>query len=190
MPWQPWHWAILFSSVTWLLSAAYAATGTKPAKSAAIASLETDMGAMKLLLEFGSPELYRRVLLEERFPRARRRQVEPLSQQDADLCQLARDLLGLDVLGDGLQPQARADAMDGFHQRVVQVAFGDAFHEEAVHLDAIDRKVLEVVERRKPAAEVIEQEASAHRAQALDERARAFDVGDRGRFRDLKRDGL
>src|SRR5690242_10774693 len=98
MPWHPWHWAILFSMGVWLPSAAIA----EPAKDkrTAIAIREGDMGAGVVLLEFGRPELYLSVLLEERFPGARRRKMEALPQQDADLDELAGDFLALDVLRD------------------------------------------------------------------------------------------
>src|SRR6478672_1221483 len=185
MPWQPWHWAMRFWRVVWLLSAACALPA---ARSATARILERGMETRPVVGRIGSRELYLSVLLEERLPRARRRQVEALPQQDADLHQLPRDLLGLHVLGDGLQPEAGADAVDRLHQRIVQVALGHALHEETVDLDAVHGEVLEVVERRQPAAEIVQQEAHAHGAQALDQRARALHVGDGGGLGDLEAD--
>src|SRR5688572_27828038 len=63
-------------------------------------------------------------LLEEGFPAARRGEVVALAEGDADLRELARDVLGLDVLGDRLQPEAGADLLDRFHQRIVEVVLG------------------------------------------------------------------
>src|SRR4051812_30224273 len=103
MPWQPWHWAILFS--IGICAGSAACTQPAAARKAAASILEGDIWALSLLLEFGSRKLYRTVLLEERLPRAGRREVETLPHDDADLHQLAGDFLGLHVFGDGLQAQ-------------------------------------------------------------------------------------
>src|SRR5438270_8626823 len=71
-------------------------------------------------------------------------------------------------------------------ERVIEVILRHPLHEEAVDLDAVHGEVLEVVERRKPAAEVVEEEAHAERPQRLDQRARALHVGDRRRLGDLQ----
>jgi hypothetical protein len=66
-----------------------------------------------------------------------------------------------------------SDAVDRLHQRVVEVVLRDALHEQAVDLDAVHREMLEVVERRQAAAEVVEQEAHAHARAALSISVRA-----------------
>src|SRR5260221_13805351 len=187
MPWQPWHCAIRFSMVTLLLSAAWAARAEAARTMAS--NLEACM-ALGLFLELGRRKLYSSLPIEERFPGAGRREVETLAEGDAELRKLARYVLAFHVLGDGLQAEAGADLVDRFHQRVVEVVLGDALHEEPVDLDAVHGEVLEVIEGRKAAAEIVQQEAHAHGAQVFDQRARALHVGDRRGLGDLEADRL
>src|SRR5690348_14954641 len=169
MPWQPWHWASLFCSVTLVFSAA-GAESAAPESATATTNRSADMRFSRcdVLVEAtadyssgaspGSKRRPDRSVLEDRFPGLGRAEVVALSQRDADLGELAGDLLVLDVLGDGLQPQAHADLLDRFDQRVVEVVLGHALDEEAVDLEAVHREVLEVVERGEAAAEIVEQE--------------------------------
>src|SRR5258708_7681674 len=185
MPWQPWHWAILLSR---LASPAWA-DGARATIAAATRMRMGVMGALDLL-EFARRELYRRPAVEKRLPGPGRREVEALPVRDSDLHQLARDLLALDELGDRLQPEAGPDPVDRLDQGVVEVVLGDSLDEQAVDLDSVHREMLQIVERREPAAEVVEVEAHAQGAQRFDLRARALDVGDRRGLGDLEVEAL
>jgi hypothetical protein len=66
----------------------------------------------------------------------------------------------------------------------------DAPDEVAVHLQEVDREALQVGERRQAAAEVVQREAAAQRAQLVDELDRHAEVGDRHRLGELEADNL
>jgi hypothetical protein len=57
--------------------------------------------------------------------------------------------------------------------------------EQAVYLDRVGLQVLEVGERGKPGAEIVEARAAPGLAQRLDETPRVVQVGNRGSFGEL-----
>src|SRR6187402_1668722 len=113
MPWQPWHWKTLVLPA----AASPAAQAGKAAAASARAARKRAarmFGMLSLVLRTRN---YNSSLPEDRLPGLGRGQPETLAVGDSDLGQLSRDLLALDVLGDGLQPQAHADLVDRLHQR-------------------------------------------------------------------------
>ena len=76
--------------------------------------------------------------------------------------------LGLDALGDDLQAQASAEAEDGLDDRGGTRVGEHAAHKAEVELEGADRQALELHERGRPGAEIVEHELDAEAADGLD----------------------
>src|SRR6185312_10429209 len=71
-------------------------------------------------------------------------EVKSLRRLTAELAQALELLLGLDALGDGVQPETAGDPDDGAHdRRIVRVGCHVA-NEGAVDLQSIDRQMLQI----------------------------------------------
>lgn len=66
------------------------------------------------------------------------RQITTMAAQDVEMS------LGFNALGDHAQAQAMAEQNDCSHQRSITRAAIDAAHKQAVNLQLIDRKALQV----------------------------------------------
>src|SRR3954469_19712271 len=93
---------------------------------------------------------------------------------------------GLDALGDRLEPQAARDVDDRADDRRVVLLLAQPVDERAVDLDRVDRHALQARQGRVAGAEVVEQDADAELAQALERRARRGDVLEEDALGDLE----
>src|SRR5262245_11421453 len=105
---------------------------------------------------------------------------------DAEPAQGLDDLGILGPLRERLLAGQVADLVDRAHHLAVDRVVQDALDEAAVDLQEVDREVLEVAERRKARAKVVERELAAQFLERLDEAAGLREVGDRRRLRDLE----
>src|SRR6478752_3061964 len=90
---------------------------------------------------------------------------EALRVIDADRAQRFERIAVLDRLGDRLFPHVMADAVDRLDHRMVDRVLEHVLDEAAVDLEVIDRKMLEVRERRDADAEIVQREPTAEPAQ-------------------------
>ncbi len=67
----------------------------------------------------------------------------------------------LDALGDDLEAKRMSEADDGADDVALGAVLGHAGHERTIELDRIERKRLQVIERRVASTEVVEQDAHA-----------------------------
>src|SRR3954452_9264708 len=96
---------------------------------------------------------------DERRERARgdrRAPEEALADGAAELVERDPLLDGLDALGDDRETEAVAEGDDGFGDRAVVLVAGQSVDERTVDLEAVDRQLLEVCERRVAGAEVVD----------------------------------
>ena len=112
--------------------------------------------------------------------------MEALRKVDADLLELGEHRSGLDPLGHRRDAERAPDLADGLHHAAVDRVLRHICDELTVDLQEIDRQRLQVPERREAAAEVVEREAAAARAQFLHEIGRVLQVRHRRRFGDLE----
>src|SRR5688572_31877886 len=87
------------------------------------------------------------------------------------------DLGVLGELGDGLLAGEMTDLVDRTHHLTVDGIVQDLAHEAAVDLEEVDGEVLEIAERGKAGAEIVEREAAAELAQRLDEAVGLAEAG-------------
>ena len=113
------------------------------------------------------------------------------------LCQFAAHHLqgidlrrGLDAFGQHPHVEAASHRHHGLHDGAVVGVAGQALDEGAVDLDAIDRQALEVAERGEAGAEVVQREADAHLADAVQGGDGGFGVLEDVGFGDFELDPL
>src|SRR5438105_14556703 len=94
-------------------------------------------------------------------------------------------LLGLDAFGDGAQSELPCHEKNRGDDRSVIASLCDSSDETTVDLDGVDRKLLEVTERRLPGAEIIDSDRDFHVAQAVQNASASFTLADCNAFRQL-----
>src|SRR5690606_1479580 len=94
---------------------------------------------------------------------------EPLTELDSKLHQGGALRIGFRLLGDHRDRQPPGKAGHRRDQGPVAPALGYASDILAVDLDEIDGKCVQVVEGRRPGAEIVQADAKAVAAQALKE---------------------
>src|SRR6516225_4034328 len=107
---------------------------------------------------------------------------------DAEAGEHLDDLGVLGEFRDGLLTGEVPDLVDRADHLAVDRIAQDLAHEAAVDLQVIDREVLEVAERGKSGAEVIERELAAELLQRLDEAVGLGEARDRRGLGDLEAD--
>src|SRR6056297_38780 len=106
----------------------------------------------------------------------------PLQVIDADLLQAKNQFDGFDRLRDSPLSRNFGNFVNRSDHGMIKLAVGQFANEAAVDLDQVDWKLLEVVERRQPLAEVIQRNLAAEVAQRAEEAARFLETVYRGRF--------
>ena len=91
----------------------------------------------------------------------------------AKIAQEGEDALALDALGDDLEPEVVAEHDGRTNNCLVAGVRLDVTDEGVVDLEDVDRKPLQIAERGVAAAEVVDREPHAQRAQAIENGARA-----------------
>src|SRR5690606_33877555 len=91
-------------------------------------------------------------------------------------------------LGDRLLAGEVADLVDRAHHLAVDRVVQNFFDEAAVDLQEVDREVLQITERRKARAEIVEREAAADFLERVNETIRLTVARDGRSFRDLEAD--
>src|SRR6185437_9555829 len=106
----------------------------------------------------------------------------------AQALQHVDDLLILGELGDGLFAGQVPDLVDRAHHLPVDGIVQYLLDEAAVDLQVVDRKVLQVAERRQAGAEIVEREFAAQFLQGLNEAIRLREARDGRRLGDFEAD--
>lgn len=105
---------------------------------------------------------------------------------DAVIAQQQDDLGVLDKFGHGLFTKAVCCLYQGFDEQLVIHIGGEIADERAVNLDVLDRELLQIIERGKSHAEIIQTECATQRDDFFHQRARRSHIFHGGRFSNLE----
>jgi len=115
----------------------------------------------------------------------RRAEEVTLEEADAFVAQDRRLLFLLDPFGDDRQVEALGQADEVAQEDLVLGVGREVAHERAVDLDSVDRELLQMTQRGKPGAEIVECHAAAEIAQRAHEARALGDVVQRRGLGDL-----